>query len=272
MPDENRCPTPVDLLLTALGRPDAGPDDNASHFDTCAECQRAVSAFTEIALALRTLPPDRTRDPRPCLDELELARLADGADPAADRQAIEHVAKCTPCQTRLVGVLRLLNDPLVADRIAEVEGGRGARRQGRGVQSAAVGALAAAAIATFLFWPQAAPDGAAPGSGPAPTFRERTITTTAAPRIVGPLADASAVDSLRWTSVPRADLYRITVWDLDGSVAWQGQTRDTVLALPTEVVAYDASSFLWEVKARTGWDRWVASELAELSLSGGAGT
>lgn len=270
MPDRKHCPSPADLLLTALGRTDVRPTDTASHIDRCPECQRAVAAFTEIALALRTQPAGQSRTLRPCLDELALAGLVDGADPATDHHAIEHVASCASCRAKLVGVLRLLNDPVLANRIAEVEAGRAVRRQGRGVHPAAVGGLVAAALATFLLWPQA--DGAPRESAPTPTFRERTITTTAAPRIVAPLADASDADSLRWTSVPRADLYRITVWDLTGSVAWQGQTRDTVLALPAEVIAYDAGAFLWQVNARTGWDRWVVSDLAELTLTGREGT
>ena len=98
------------------------------------------------------------------------------------------------------------------------------------------------------------------------TYRERTLTTAAAPRIVGPLGPVASADSLRWTSVVGADLYRLTFWRPDGSVVWEGQTRDTVLALPAELARSGERTLLWDVKARTGWDRWVVSELVELRL------
>jgi hypothetical protein len=77
----------------------------------------------------------------------------------------------------------------------------------------------------------------------------------------------TSADSLRWTSVPRADLYRVTFWRADGTVVWQADIRDTVHALPLEITASGERSLLWEVQARTGWDRWVFSDIAELTLT-----
>jgi hypothetical protein len=51
-----------------------------------------------------------------------------------------------------------------------------------------------------------------------------------------------------------------------GEVAWSGETRDTVLALPAALARSGQEYLLWDVKARTGWDRWVMSDLVEITL------
>ena len=66
--------------------------------------------------------------------------------------------------------------------------------------------------------------------------------------------------------VPRADMYRVTVWDRSGTVVWDGETRDTVLPLPPALTRVDRGAWLWVVDARTGWDRWVSSELHEFTI------
>jgi hypothetical protein len=49
-------------------------------------------------------------------------------------------------------------------------------------------------------------------------------------------------------------------------VAWDGEARDTVLPLPPPLARPEAGDCLWVVDARTGWDRWVSSELHELTV------
>jgi hypothetical protein len=263
----NDCPTPIVLLLTALDVDDAA--DRAAvgeHLSRCIVCRTEVEELRETVGALRMAPPRAPAAAGPCLDEFEVAALLDGADLNLDRPFMEHAVDCAACRAQLAGALRVLHDPTVARRVERLEArsDRVPRRRGMAV----VGGLAAAALASVLLVPWlTGPDRSLPAAGEAEIYRERTITTTAAPRIVGPVGHASASDSLVWTSVPRADLYRVSVWDRGGSLAWEGETRDTVLALPPALSGGDDRSLLWDVKARTGWDRWVSSDLAELMIA-----
>jgi len=79
-------------------------------------------------------------------------------------------------------------------------------------------------------------------------------------------------DTLRWLGVPGADRYRVTVFDAPGQVRYETQLAGTVALLPDTVVLVAGRPYLWKVEARTGWDRWSASELVEFSLAprGGA--
>ena len=83
------------------------------------------------------------------------------------------------------------------------------------------------------------------------------------PRIVSPAAAAPG-DSLRWTDVPQAEGYRVRIWDEDGRVVWTSETRSTAVILPAQL--HPGLQYMWDVSARTGWDRWVSSDLAELTL------
>jgi hypothetical protein len=100
-----------------------------------------------------------------------------------------------------------------------------------------------------------------------PVYRDQAVTTTAAPRLIAPIGVVPAIDSLRWTSVPHADRYRVTVFDRDGNTAHEAQTADTTLALPPPLAFARGQLYLWKVEARTGWDRWVGSELVEFTVS-----
>jgi len=59
-------------------------------------------------------------------------------------------------------------------------------------------------------------------------------------------------------------MYRVRVWNQSGDVIWSGETRDTVVAIPSQVQR--GVSYLWEVNARTGWDRWTSSEFVEFKI------
>jgi hypothetical protein len=263
----NDCPAPIVLLLTAFELDD--PADRAAvgeHVTRCATCRTQVEELRETARALRTTPPPAPPASGTCLDELEIAALLDGADLDRDRPLVEHAVACAACRAHLAGTMRVLHDPMVASHVERL--GAGANRTPRRFGLAVVGGLAAAALASVLLVPWLmGPDRLFSRGGEAEIYRERTITTTAAPRIVGPLGHASASDSMIWTSVPRADLYRVSIWTQDGTLAWEGQTRDTALALPPAFSAGGERSLLWDVKARTGWDRWVSSDLAELMIT-----
>jgi hypothetical protein len=201
------------------------------------------------------------------LDDDVLAAIIEGVEPGTHRKAIAHLAKCSECRNRVAAVATLLDDPVVAAEIPHL--GRslqltGARRWSP-ARWASVATLAAAALITIVVArPDKIAERASSPKAQLETRREGTITTTA-PRILSASTLTSIQDSVRWTSVPHADLYSVRIWNSEGTVVWSAETRDTALALPG-VIALGDASYLWEVKARTGWDRWVSSDFVELNV------
>src|SRR2546426_348130 len=59
------------------------------------------------------------------------------------------------------------------------------------------------------------------------------------------------------------------LFDAGGRVLYESQLRDTTVALPDTVRLAAGQSYLWKVEARTGWGRWVASDLVEFSIARG---
>lgn len=257
------CPSQADLLLAALGTPETRGDERIrGHEAECAPCRQELARLRQVVSVLRSgVHQDRpTLDA--CLDEADLARLAEGLNADRDGREIRHLIRCAPCRAELAAAITMLHDPTV---VAELQ--RLAAPAPRWWQRPAFAGLAAAAIAGLVLWPVVTQPPVVERGTEIDALRERTITTTAAPRIVAPVATVTSADSLRWTSVPRADVYRVTIWRVDGAVVWQADIRDTVHALPLEITASGERSFLWEVQARTGWDRWVVSDIAELTLT-----
>jgi hypothetical protein len=78
------------------------------------------------------------------------------------------------------------------------------------------------------------------------------------------------VDSLRWGTVPDADRYRVTLFSGAGEVLYEVQLTDTVALFPDSILLLPGRPYLWKVEARTGFDRWTASELMEFTLRGTA--
>jgi hypothetical protein len=201
------------------------------------------------------------------LDDDVIATMADGIQPGTHRDAIAHLGTCAECRNRLAEVTRLLDDPSIKAEVEEIDPAtRPAVKRWPPAHWAAVATLAAAAsIAIVLLGPgrfvlrntgsPAAPD----------IRREGTLTTAAPPRILSPIDVAGAKDSLRWTPVTGADLYRIQIWNREGTVVWSTETKTTSLPIPPKLIQ-DGGSYLWEVKARTGWDRWVASDFLEFTV------
>jgi hypothetical protein len=139
-------------------------------------------------------------------------------------------------------------------------------RRPRRLHFGAAAALAAAVLAGVLLRPDGVPVPSALHENASPPHRESAITTTIAPRILGPVGPAAAADSLVWTRVPNADRYRIRVFERDGTLAWDDHTRDTSVAIPRHLGGATANAYLWKVEARTGWDRWVGSQWQELEI------
>lgn len=201
----------------------------------------------------------------PHLDDDLIAAIVDGMDGDSHREAIAHLSDCSDCRARLIAVANLLDDPLVAAEINNLDA-RPTRRRPAAYWTAGATLAAAAAITIILIGPDKLSHRVNEPVASSETRREATVTATAPPRILSPITIA-ADDSLRWTSVPGADLYRVQVWDREGNVVISQDTRDTLLALPPKVTRV-GGSYLWEVKARTGWDRWVSSDFVDLTIRG----
>ena len=60
------------------------------------------------------------------------------------------------------------------------------------------------------------------------------------------------------------------MFDARGRVLYETQLADTVVILPDSVAVIPGQSHLWKVEARTGWDRWAASDLVEFRVAAGA--
>ncbi len=186
-----------------------------------------------------------------------MAAYLTGALRPGERSRIEaHLAECEACCTELIEVSRLLRTQ--------------PRRLRWVVPAGAV--AAAAAVVLLVLWPRPENE---PGS--ALGYREPAITTTVAPRVIAPRGVLSsvprivggastAIPKFTWTSVPRVDQYRLRLFDATGTVMWETQVTDTVVALPDGIRLQPGASYLWKVEAQTGWNRWVGSDLTEFSL------
>ena len=174
----------------------------------------------------------------------QVAAYITGALPPGDRSRIEaHLTGCEDCCTEMIEGARLF---------------RTRPRPTRWFVPAGV----AAAILLLLVWyrPVTRPAGS---SG----YREPAITTTVAPVLVTPRGVTAPGGRLVWTAVPGADRYRLELFDATGTVVWERQTSDTATPLPESLHLRPGASYLWKVEARTGWDRWVGSDLVPFPLS-----
>jgi anti-sigma factor RsiW len=271
----DRCPAAGELLAHALGGEGRESDEIARHLASCRRCGREVRRLREAVGAVRSTAATRSSRITECLDELTIAAAVDGELTAEDRPVvIGHLADCRRCRGRVASVDRLLRDPNVATALGDVDAPRGASRglagsRGRWVGGTAALAGLAAALLLVVARPDDRRDDPPAGVVPlgAPVYREQPVTTTGAPRLIAPTGMVPSADTLRWTSVPKADRYRVTVFDRDGAVAVEEETRDTMLVLRAPLGAASDRLYLWRVEARTGWDRWVESALVEFSIS-----
>jgi anti-sigma factor ChrR (cupin superfamily) len=190
-----------------------------------------------------------------CLDEETIAAVVDGAmDAVARTAATRHLASCARCRRAVASVLHGVADTTVTHEIAAIDRA-GGRRFARFVLPAA----AAAALILFLVRPHAADDSATDHRGP-------TVTSAAAPVPLAPVAAVAEAHVLRWSAVPGADRYRVTLFDSGGRVRYETQLADTAVSLPDSVTFVPGQSYLWNVEARIGWDRWSSSPLTQFSI------
>lgn len=176
----------------------------------------------------------------------DTAAYLDRAVSESERARIEaHLGDCDACRSEIVDALRLLR-------------GRSSGRRwvgGLGI------AAAAAAVLVFVIRPGGL------DSLPGSAYREAPITRAAAPTPITPRGAVLAVHSLAWTSVPLADRYRVRLFDVSGAVLWEAEVRDTTAAAPRAVGLTPGVAYYWKVEARTGFDRWAASDLTPFTIT-----
>lgn len=190
-----------------------------------------------------------------CLDTDTIAALVDGTLEAGRREtALAHLAGCDNCQTAVSSLARALADPAVARELGAVVS-HGRRR----VLRIFVPVAAAAAVLLLLARPWAG--NVAPGHRGLPS-----VASTPTP--IAPIGVVAHASPLQWTAVAGADRYRVMLSDASGRVVYEAEGADTVAALPDSVVLTPGRSYVWIVEARTGFDRWTASQLVEFSLAG----
>ena len=190
-----------------------------------------------------------------CVDEETIAAMAEGRLETAARNAVaRHLAACARCRIAVVSVVRGIAEPAVAREIAAIE-----RRPRRRITRFIVPIAAAAALVIFFVQPRRSRDVDAEHRAP-------TFTSAIAPVPLAPVAAMAHVHALRWSAVPGADRYRVTLFDVRGRSLYEAQLADTVAVLPDSIVLTPRQSYLWTVEARIGWDRWSSSPLTKFSV------
>ncbi len=124
-------------------------------------------------------------------------------------------------------------------------------------------ALAAAAVLAGLLLVQPSDL----GEKSTQVLREEATGVEVAPSLVAPAGAVAAVERFQWSQVPAADLYRITVYEAEGAVVWEVETRDTLITPPGGTEFEPDARYIWKVAVRVGWDRWISSELVEFTIS-----
>ena len=210
-------------------------------------------SFEELKRVLDTRVRSETPTPD-CLQDDLIAAVADGSlAPDARAAVLAHVASCSRCRDAVASVARALADPAVARELSASPNGR--RRYRIAVP------LAAAAVLLLLLWsPGNDPTSGHRGAPPPPP------ATTPIPRF--PVGTVAIVNDLRWSPVAGADRYRVTVFDAKGSVVYATETSGSDVAFPDSIALVPDAAYLWKVDARTGFDRWVASDLVEFRVAG----
>jgi anti-sigma factor RsiW len=183
------------------------------------------------------------------LDSDEVAAYVDGALSGDVRARIEdHLGSCADCRVEVAQVSRIV----------------GTLPPPRWIGSSVWIGAAAAVAALLLALPRTAhtPVGSA--------HREAAVTTTVAPRPVAPRGAVESATTLVWSAVPYADGYRVRLFDATGTVIWESEGADTVAQLPVSIATRSGRPYYWKVEARTGFDRWAASDLVEFRVGRGS--
>jgi hypothetical protein len=183
-------------------------------------------------------------------DHLTADDLASFLDRRLDQNARErveaHLADCEECRREVAAVSGLLR-----------------KRGAEGRRWWVVGpTAAAAALALVLLWPDPTPPG--PGT---PVHRDDPSVLENLPIPLSPVGTVTDAETFHWSPAPRADRYRLTLFDATGNVLWKPETDSLFLALADSVLLERGELYLWQVEGRIGIDRWVESDLAQFTIS-----
>ena len=179
------------------------------------------------------------------LETASLARYLEGTGSPDERARWEaHLAECPDCREEMVEVRRI---------VATAPGRRWTSLR----------PLAAAAAVLLVVWIGTI-GREPPGQGTRDP--ETSPTIAVAPTPLAPLGRVSRVDGLQWSSVPGVARYRVTLFTSEGRAAWQVTTTDTFVSLPDTLHLAVAIPHYWQVKAETGFGRWVESELVAFTI------
>jgi hypothetical protein len=201
---------------------------------------------------MTTFPPWRGSMPEALhsdahLSSQELAALLDRGLSVAGRMRAElHLAACADCRHEAAAVSRILRTAPSPRRVLMPLG-------------------LAAALAALLLVPRLQVRREPPDR----VSREPSVTTAVTPLAIAPRGAMPAVGRLVWSMVPHADRYRVKVMDENGTSVWQGETADTITVLPDSVRLAAEGLYFWQVEARIGWERWVASDLQDFTVQRG---
>jgi anti-sigma factor RsiW len=179
----------------------------------------------------------------------EVAAYVDGSVSGEARARIEdHLGSCPDCRAEVAQVAHIVDT----------------RPPPRWVGASVWIGAAAALVAVLFVAPRMTHKPAAP------EHREAAVTTTVAPSPAAPRGAVESVKVLVWSAVPYADGYRVRLFDATGSVVWESEGADTVARLPASIAIRSGRPYYWKVEARTGFDRWAASELVEFTVGRGS--
>ena len=225
------------------------------HLRECLACRREVARWRHAVDAFVRRDSEWGAAEQGCLDDQTIAALADGSMTGPAREsAVEHLAICARCRSSVASVARALVSPTVRDAIDALD--RPSRRPWLRV---VIPIAALATLALILVpYPREVD----------PTIHRAPVTPPE-PAPIAPSGPTSSVQVLRWHAVTGADRYRVTLFDEEGGVLWESALADTVAGLPSDVSLEPGRTYFWIVAARTGFDRWETSSLAEFSVAAG---
>ena len=206
--------------------------------------------------SVRVHPGLRENAPSGCLDEAALAAFVSGGTGAHRTEVLAHLTVCARCRHAVAMLSRVLTDARIASEIRGAPGAGWSRRAGW-----TVGIAAAATIAFILLRPSR-PDELAPGS----ELREPPITAVGSPTLIAPRGGVAAAPGLLWSHVPRAERYRLRLYDSTGTALWEKETTDTMATVPSTLRFAHGATYFWKVEAKTGRSRWVASDLVQFTI------
>jgi hypothetical protein len=163
----------------------------------------------------------------------EIAAYLCGALLAAEREHFEaHLAACRACRWEVTSAQRLTRTK--------------PRETGRNVALAAAALLVAVLLTRQI---------GGIGAGPQGEVQRRSADRAGSAQtidIVSPVDGGTAASPhvvFAWRGRPESSLYRLTLSADDGRTLWSGDTRDSTLTLPSNVVLDRGRRYFWAVDA-----------------------